>query len=236
MKVRENRRTSSSKLGKYKIGQDVELDEAQIQDGIRAQRVWTWFDGKDPSQMPDLEVINIDDPDLGDIKLVACGRLVRLHVRAPRKNPTHPRRQRDTMLELSRRASSKSYIAFQMDHPYDRLHLLLSPDVQKAVKQKFWDESSAPQIPMNDLAALAGGKHGKLQDYPDIEVKPVGVLTAVVYYTKKHGDTDEQGNGSYYIHQMAEITHHYPILACDDLGRLWILGGSYRSPSAGITN
>jgi len=234
MKARANR--VSLGLGKVKIGLGVDLDERDIEEGIRAQRTWTWFEGKKPEEMPELEVINIDDPDLGDIELVACGRLVRIHVRAPRKSPTHPRRQRDTMLELSRKASADSFIAFQMGHPYDRLHILLNKDVQKSIRQRFWLESSAPAIPMNELAALAGGKHGKLQDYPDIMVKPVGVMTAVVYYAKKHGDTDEAGNGSYYIHQMAEITHHYPILACDDLGRLWILGGSYTSPPPGITN
>ncbi len=232
MKAKRNKSPSiSPSLGKVKVSSSVNLDNEEIESGVRRARKWTWFDGKDPKKMPELEVIDIPDDDLGDIKIIACGRLVRIHIRLPRKNPQHPRRQRDTMLELSRKASENSFLGFQMDHPLDRLHIILDPDVQKAMRQRFWVESTAPEIEMNKLAALAGGKQGKMQDYPDLEVKVVGVMTAVVYFAEKEGD-----GPSYYIHKMAEISHEPPILACDDLGRLWIIGGSYTSPDPGITN
>jgi hypothetical protein len=142
------------------------------------------------------------------------------------------------MLELSRRASANSYIGYQLDHPYDRLLIFLNPDVQEAVRQRFWTRNDAPRMEMNQLAALAGGRHGKLQDYPDLEVKPIGILTAVVYRTEKEGDYTPGASDkkSFYIHKMAELSHYYPILACDDTGRLWILGGNYTAPTPGITD
>jgi hypothetical protein len=228
MRARSNK---MGPMGRVKVRPDVDLEANDIDAGVKAARKWSWHDGKDPSKMPELEVLDIPDPELGDMKIVACGRLVRIHVRAPKQNPTHPRRERDTMLELSRRASENSYLGYELGHPYDRLHIILDPDVQKGFQQRFWRDSTAPRIEMNQLASLAGGKHGKLQDYPDLEVKPVGVMTAVVYYTDKEGD-----GASYYIHKMAELSHNFPILACDDLGRLWILGGSYTAPTPGITD
>ena len=231
MNAKRNRAPVSS-LGKVKVAPDVDLESDELEEGIRRARKWTWFDGKDPKKMPELTVIDVPDDDLGDVKIVACGRLVRIHLRLPRKGPTHPRRQRDTMLELSKRASDNSYIGFQLDHPLDRLHIILDPDVQEAIQQRFWVDSPAPEIDINKLAALAGGKHGKLQDYPkELKVKIVGVMTAVVYLAEKEGD-----GLSYYIHKMAEISHEFPIIACDHLGRLWIVGGSYTSPEPGITN
>jgi hypothetical protein len=86
---------------------------------------------------------------------------------------------------------------------------------------------------LNQLASVAGGKHGKRADYPMITVKPIGVLTALVYYTSKAGDSPPP---SYYIHQMAEISGWYPILAVDNSGRLWLAGGNYTVPTPGITD
>lgn len=230
-------RINYSNQTRVKVGPDVDLNEKEIEEGVRAARRWSWHEGKSQDSMPDLTVLDLPDPDLGDMKIVACGRLIRIHVRAPKKSPTHPRRERDTMLELSRKASNNSYIGYQLGHPYDRLYIILDPKVQKAIQQRFWEDNNTPAIEANKLAGLAGGRHGKLKDMPDdLELKAVGIITAVVYYAKKEGDTDENGNGSYYIHKMAELSHHYPILGCDCEGRLWIVGGSYTCPSPGITD
>ena len=64
-----------------------------------------------------------------------------------------------------------------------------------------------------------------------MKVKPVGVLTALVYFTHKQGD-----GPSYYIHQMGELSHHLPILAFDRHGRPWLAGGNYTCPTPGITD
>ena len=62
-------------------------------------------------------------------------------------------------------------------------------------------------------------------------VKPIGAVVAVVYFTDKQGD-----GPSYYIHKMGEITGGFPALAVDGQGRFWFAGGSYTSPTPGITD
>ena len=135
------------------------------------------------------------------------------------------------MIELSRRASAKSFIAFDPDHPDERLYLLLDRSASPAIKHRFWDENHVPSLPLADAARLAGGRHGKRDDYPSVAVKPVGVLTALVYYTHKKGD-----GPSYYIHKMGELSHNFPILCVDSEGRLWLAGGNYTCPTPGITD
>ena len=68
-------------------------------------------------------------------------------------------------------------------------------------------------------------------DYPDIKVKPIGILRNVVYATPKKGD-----GFSLYIHEMGEETGIKPALCVDKTGRLWIIGGDYTCPVPGITN
>ena len=57
----------------------------------------------------------------------------------------------------------------------------------------------------------------------------------VGYHTHKKGDDD--GIGSAYIHKMGEEKNGVePILALSSDGHLWLAGGSYTCPYAGITN
>jgi hypothetical protein len=69
-------------------------------------------------------------------------------------------------------------------------------------------------------------------------VKPIGVLTGVVYKTAKAGDQDAAGVGSFYIHKMAEVGSEsvFPVLSVDQIGRFWLAGGSYTCPTPGITD
>jgi hypothetical protein len=67
-------------------------------------------------------------------------------------------------------------------------------------------------------------------------VKPIGILTGLVYYTHKKGDENPGNPRSYYIHKMGEMSKFYPILAGDAQGRLWLAGGNYSCPSPGITD
>jgi len=78
---------------------------------------------------------------------------------------------------------------------------------------------------------MAGGRHGRRSDYPHVIAKPLGVLTGVMYFAHKKGD-----GPSAYLHEMGEQTCHFPILACDEHGRLWICGGNYLVPTPGITD
>lgn len=182
--------------------------------GLKAQRVVDW-----------------KDPDMPRT-LIACGRLVRLHVRAPKQHQ-HPRRQRDTMIQFSRQLSANSYVSYDPEHPLERLYLLLAPKARAEMAQVFWKENNLSAMPLNQLASLAGGEHGRLQGYPDVMVKPVGVLTALVYLTHKKGDGTAP---NYYIHNVGEVSLCFPFLAADANGRLWIAGGNTRSPTPGITD
>ena len=198
--------------------------------GTRQYLDWHWFKPGEKGA-PEVKVVTWKDPDV-PASLIECGRLVRFHVRLPsHDSPKHPRRDRDTMIEFSRAVSDKSHLAFDPDHTRERLYCLIDASARPALKERFWSKNPISAMDLNDLAQFAGGKHGRDGDYPGVNVKPVGVVTAVCYRTTKKEDGD-----SYYIHKMGELTHHYPILACDFLGRLWLAGGSYTCPRPGITN
>lgn len=218
LKLRRNR----AKMPDLDIDSSLDLTDAEIQKGAKGFEDWHW--GNKSNRVKDWN----DDDIPADI-LVECGRLIRLHVRAPQSN-RHPRRRRDTMIELSRSESAHSHVAFDPSHPNQRLYLLVSPRARKAIQNRFWSDNNLRAMPLSQAAMLAGGKHSRGQ-YPNIMVKPIGVCTAVVYLTDKKGD-----NMSFYIHQMGEITHYYPLICVDSQGRLWLAGGNYTSPTAGITD
>lgn len=168
--------------------------------------------------------------------LCEVGRLVRIHFRSVRpytEKALHPRRQRDHMIELSRKMASTSYLVFDKEHHSQRLYMLINPEACPIIAERFWQENPLKAMPLGELAVAAGGKHAKGggKDYPNIIVKPVGLMTAVVYHTHKRDD-----GPSYYIHHLGEKTCHFPILACDELGRLWFAGGDYTCPVEGIDN
>lgn len=212
------------------VDPSLDLDTRDLQVGEEQYSDWHWG-------LPPRRVVDWDDPDMPR-SLIECGRLVRMHVRAPKKHRPvkHPRRDRDTMIEFSHAVSENSHIAYDPDHADERLYLLVDPRASATLKKRFWDENEFRPMPLSEVAMLAGGRHGKRPDYPHVAVKPIGVLTAVVYYTAKKGDTDAQGNGSYYIHRMAELSGHFPFLCADNKGRLWLAGGNYTAPTPGITD
>jgi len=204
----------------------LDIDPERVRQYAGAFRAWHWG-------IPPQRVIDWNDPDMPRA-LIECGRLVRLHLRAPGSS-LNPRLGRDTMVEFSRSVSKDSHIAYDPNHPFDRLYLLIAPRARAVIRQRFWDENNARPLNLNLLAAAIGGKHAKRADYPRLMVKPVGVLTAVVYRTWKKGDSDEQG-GSYYIHRLGEVSGVFPALAADQSGRLWLAGGNCTSPTPGISD
>ena len=210
-----------------------DLHPEKIKKGMEKYREWHWFGQGDNLNQ---KVKHWDDPDYPNM-LVECGRLIRMHVRLPKSNPRrHPRRDRDSMIELSQRISEQSFVAFDLEHPHQRLYLLTPDAVREEIRRKFWEDNSFRPLPLKDVAMRAGGRHGKMSDYPNVMVKPIGVLTAVVYRTHKKGDEMPGEPRSYYIHRMAEITGYFPFLCVDSKGRLWLAGGSYTSPVPGITD
>lgn len=206
------------------VSPTLRLNETELRQGADQFNDWHW--GLQP-----LRVVDWNDPDMPAM-LIECGRLVRLHVRAPRGNARrHPRQHRDAMIEFSARVSANSHLAYDPEHPYERLYLLVDSAALSTLRDRFWKDNTFKPMNLNQLAQLAGGRHSTMADYPHIQVKPIGILTAVVYQTTKKGD-----GLSYYIHKVGEISAIHPILAVDEQGRLWLAGGNTTSPPPGVTD
>ena len=181
-------------------------------DPYERYKKWHW--GNEATQ-----TIDWKDSDIPSV-LVGIGNLHELHTRPIGGGKVD---------ELVFQDGSKHWIAFDHEHPHERLYLLLSEDAKKDIRNmlvkkngEWWD--------LKSLSQAAGGKQSKMP-YPDIEVQPIGELTHVVYYTDKKGDGLSQ-----YIHEFGEESGIVPILAADRKGRLWIAGGNMTSPYAGITD
>lgn len=207
------------------VSPDVRLSPEEVRLGAQTLDDWHWNNANP------VRLIDWKDPDLDRMKpqLVECGRWIAAHVRTPRRDK-HPRRERDTRIELSRTLSNKCHLVFDRKHPFRRLYILLQPDAQAVMKRRFWDENRVPPMKLGQLALLAGGRHST-GDYPQVAVKPVGVLTGLIYWTHKRTNPP-----SFYLHLMGEVSHYYPILSCDNRGRLWLAGGNYTAPNPGITD
>ena len=207
----------------FQVGPGVDLDEAGLQKGRQAYKGWHW--GIDARQ-----VVDWDDADYPET-LVECGRLVRLQIRLPRAEgkKRHPRHERDTMIELSQKMSANSHIAYDPSDKYQRLYLLIPEEAREAIRQRFWDDNSFAPMALTQVAQVAGGHHQG--GYPNLDVKPIGIATVVVYWTNKQGD-----GFSYYAHQFGEVSGRHPILCCDEQGRLWLAGSSTTAPTPGITD
>lgn len=156
--------------------------------------------------------------------LTECGRLVELRFRVPGA-------RRDMAMTLKNDQVNRSHLTFDPDHPHERLYILLPPDVLRGSKQAYWTNNKFDAMNMNDLAKFVGGRHGKTADYPQLTVKPVGIFTSFVYACEKKGD-----GFSMYVHRLGEESGIRPVLAADDQGRLWVVGGNYTSPTPGVTD
>ena len=181
--------------------------------GAAADRYTKWHWGEKPTTQ-----VQVDDPNLPE-HLIEAGKLMQLYV------DLYPD---DESVTLTPEGGAS--LCFDNDHPGDRLYIVRLPKrVQSAVKRR-WCGEGAEWWDLSALAKVAGGRHAT-DDYPAIEVVPIGVLTAVVYSTHKRGDGPSE-----YIHHLGEESGIQPILSADRAGDLWIAGGNATSPDAGITD
>ena len=187
-------------------------------DPAKEYRDWHW-------KKPHTTEIEINDESYPDT-MVQAGKLVQLNFREIHHNP----KRKDKAIELTQSEINKSHLAFDPNHRFQRLYIVIPPKLQKQMKKEFWTNSTYPSKNPRVIAKALGGKHA-MNDYPNIDVKPIGILTACIYETEKGSD-----GMSWYIHHMGEETGIRPALTVDDEGRLWVIGGDYTSPIQGITN
>jgi hypothetical protein len=137
-----------------------------------------------------------------------------------------------SVIELEEPDWPSNWVSFDFDHPDDRIYILLSSAIRAEVAANLWDPE-APSFSLGEVAAAVGGSHGDDDDYPDIQVQPLGHIFYLSYYTHKEEEGDG-GQSNIWIHRMGEEGGIEPILAVSEDGRLWIAGGSYKCPNAGI--
>jgi len=194
--------------------------------GAREYRRWTW--GL-PHHQVEPWSNQVLDKHLGkDHEYIACGRLCELHF-------TEPGKRKQTVLRLNRNEANNSLIMFDPQHRNQRLYFKLDPKFRAKLKKRFVANPKYSFMQAADAAAIVGGRHGRRSnpgtDYPKVEVMPFGVWDAVVYAVEKNGD-----GFSKYIHQMGEESGVKPALGMDRRGDVYVLGGNYTVPTAGITD
>ena len=175
---------------------------------------------------PHLEMRRINDIRL-PTHLVECGRLVQLEVETP--DFTSPTGYKVHNLRIPKGDQENNHIAFDPDHPHQRLYIILDDKSRMNMRALFNDLPYA-LTPLKFWAKVAGGKHAS-GGYPDIVVKPVGLLMTAGYGTNKLPD-----GPSWYKHLMGEESGTRPMLTVSKDGMLWLAGGDYTSPTPGITN
>jgi hypothetical protein len=139
-------------------------------------------------------------------------------------------KKRLTRLVINENMRHKLHLAFDREHPKQRLYIAsLSKEVNRTLRA-LWTHNTAKPRPLSALAKKAPGAHAT-PDCPKVMVKPVGRLYEVVYVTAKEGD-----GPSHYFHHLGENNGKRPLLAVDARGRLWFAGGDYEAKIPGIDN
>ena len=137
-----------------------------------------------------------------------------------------------SVIEVDPEDLNHNHLSWDPAHPDQRLYVHLSPSSQDDARD-LWQEGE-PTFSLYEMARIAGGRHAKRDDYPDVRVQPLGVLYYASYFTLKE-DEEGEPDPSIYIHRMGEEGGIEPILAVSSDGNLWICGGSYTVPVGGIT-
>ena len=125
-------------------------------------------------------------------------------------------------------------LSFDPIHKSERIYVICPDSFRNKVRNLMKHDRA--RMDLNALAKAAGGRQAAYP-YPKLNARPIGVATHVIYFTEKQGD-----GKSNYIHEFGEetaklkFTECVPILAADDSGRLWLVGGNYTCPDPGITD
>ena len=168
---------------------------------------------------PATRVIDWRDPDYPQ-RLIEIGRLSELRIHRPGQRGVDTIKIRPNRLNAN-------FAAFDPTHRCQRIYLCIAAQERRGAQRRFWNPR-APSYPLAQIAAMAGGQHAARDYPPNVRAQPVGVVTNIVYLTKKKPDAEEDGGKpGLYDHEMGEEGGRPPILAVDSTGRLWYCGGTY---------
>lgn len=190
------------------------------------------------------KVLEVDDPDLPD-HLTMMGRLAELEVSSPGGV--------SIILEFPAGGDMPQAMLLFDGPKVRRLYNVLDTQVLQDMKRSLWDRGRGVEpVKLAQLATWDEDGHPYRQKlrqhkkrYPNVLVKPVGIVERVVYSTAKKDDAKSRKKGArhahefipdLYEHHMGEESGHKPWLGVDKKGRLWWAGGNYHVPAAGVTD
>jgi len=155
-------------------------------------------------------------------QMVEMGKLRELHVRT---------NAGEHVLEMP--ARDDVILAFTSDAA-QRLYPVIPLDLRGETRALIDDEGE--WYDLQEVADAVGGRQARYK-LPKMDVQALGMLTNVVYLTEKgrYPGSSAPDDWSEYKHRMGEHGGVEPALCVDSDGRLWIAGGSYTVPNAGIT-
>lgn len=189
------------------------LSTQEVGELKRAYAAWHWGE---PAKL----VKQIDDPLVPNV--VGIGRLVCFELDG------------DQELQFP----TGCWLAYDKAHPHERIHVITTPAFRASVRNAM--KRVKNPVPLQNIARQTRGTHVRYP-LPNLRGVPLGVLEAVVYHTLKRGDAPSVKRegvwGSEYHHEFGKEHSRgiKPILAADVTGRIWVCGGSYTCPLAGIT-
>jgi len=197
--------------------------------GEKAYSDWHW--GIAPTQTvrinpPQVVTSGKDKKKWEKMNLIECGRLVEIHY-APFDKSI---KRKEQIIRLNQKNSNECHLCFDMDHPSQRLYFILNDATKNRMKNEMYLKNPLQEITLAELAAQVGGRHAT-DDYEDIQINPIGIMTNVVYACEKKDD-----GYSFYIHSLGEESGIRPALGVAKDGSLWFAGGNYTSPIQGITD
>lgn len=169
---------------------------------------------------PHRRLIEVKDPHFPKVATALGERLLQVYLRVPDVG----------LVQLDFKPGCM--LAFDPRHPCQRLYPVLCDAMREEFRQGMKQVDHDLLSPLSAIAKAAGGRQAR-HPWPDLLALPVGKITHILYHTDKQGD-----GPSNYIHEFGEENKQdiRPILAVEPGGRLWICGGNYTVPDAGITD